>query len=279
MAVTVDGQKGTVAGLLRCRWREFSTRRLRLFVRIACLRGIGAVSIAFPISHSAGVEELPADASIEAWQTCALLPFHFRLQARPLETNVLIFHYVLEGPADTPYAGGHYHGVLKFPHEYPHKPPEIIMYTPSGRFDPGKALCLSMSSFHPETWNPVWSVSSVLVGLQSFMTEGQATMGSIETTSETKRKLAAESLAYNCTNKDFRRLFPELVELRAAREAELAAQLAARVAAGAAAPPPVPVVPPSSSMGSLTRAVVIGVVVVIAVVVATLQKRRPDLSF
>jgi len=30
-------------------------------------------------------------------------------------------------------------------------------------------LCLSISDFHPDTWNPAWSVSTILTGLLSFM--------------------------------------------------------------------------------------------------------------
>lgn len=75
------------------------------------------------------------------------------------------------GPPDSPYAGGEYHGVLLFPSEYPFKPPGIKvrspscaacdrlltkalfdqMYTPSGRFQPDKKICFSMSDFHPGT--------------------------------------------------------------------------------------------------------------------------------
>ena len=33
----------------------------------------------------------------------------------------------------------------------------------------GTRLCLSMSDFHPETWNPGWSVATVAKGLLSFM--------------------------------------------------------------------------------------------------------------
>jgi ubiquitin-conjugating enzyme E2 J2 len=66
------------------------------------------------------------------------------IHARPLESNILHFHYVLEGPPGTPYAGGAYHGVLKFPSEYPHKAPSVLMYTPSGRFQPNTRICMSM---------------------------------------------------------------------------------------------------------------------------------------
>ena len=35
---------------------------------------------------------------------------------------------------------------------------------------PGQVrLCLSMSDYHPESWNPSWSIETLLVGLQSFM--------------------------------------------------------------------------------------------------------------
>ncbi|KAJ0407817.1 hypothetical protein P43SY_008278 [Pythium insidiosum] len=91
------------------------------------------------------------------------------IQALPLETNILEWHYVITGTPGTPYEGGYYHGVLKFPPEYPMKPPAVKMMTPNGRFMTDKRLCLSMSDFHPETWNPMWSVSSILTGLYSFM--------------------------------------------------------------------------------------------------------------
>lgn len=110
-------------------------------------------------------------------------------------------HYVLQGAKGTPYEGGWYHGKLLFPPQYPFKPPGVMMCTPSGRFKVNTRLCLSLSDFHPETWNPMWSVSSILVGLQSFMVEQQATAGSITSTNAAKREFAAHSLDYNCRNK------------------------------------------------------------------------------
>jgi len=34
-------------------------------------------------------------------------------------------------------------------------------------------LCLSISDFHPDTWNPAWSVSTILTGMLSFMVSRQ----------------------------------------------------------------------------------------------------------
>jgi ubiquitin-conjugating enzyme E2 J2 len=82
------------------------------------------------------------------------------IRVAPNERNILEMHYVIEGSKGTAYEGGVYHGKLVFPKEYPLKPPGVMMMTPSGRFQQGRRLCLSMSDFHPETWNPMWSVSS-----------------------------------------------------------------------------------------------------------------------
>jgi len=71
-----------------------------------------------------------------------------RSQAKPLETDILSWHYVIEGPPGSPYAGGHYHGCIKFPSEYPLKPPSVMMLTPSGRFAPGQRLCLVSCARH-----------------------------------------------------------------------------------------------------------------------------------
>lgn len=103
--------------------------------------------------------------------------------------------------------------MLKFPSEYPMKPPSVLMITKNGRFEINRRLCLSMSDFHPETWNPMWSVSSILTGLYSFMIGKSTTLGSITTSSAEKRKLAKLSLGQNCLNRHFRECFPQLVEL------------------------------------------------------------------
>uniref|UniRef100_A0A2R9AJP5 Ubiquitin-conjugating enzyme E2 J2 n=1 Tax=Pan paniscus TaxID=9597 RepID=A0A2R9AJP5_PANPA len=121
-------------------------------------------------------------------------------------------HYVVRGPEMTPYEGGYYHGKLIFPREFPFKPPSIYMITPNGRFKCNTRLCLSITDFHPDTWNPAWSVSTILTGLLSFMVEKGPTLGSIETSDFTKRQLAVQSLAFNLKDKVFCELFPEVVE-------------------------------------------------------------------
>ncbi|KAI8385860.1 uncharacterized protein HLK63_I00913 [Nakaseomyces glabratus] len=133
--------------------------------------------------------------------------------ARPNEENILEWHYVISGPPDTPYDGGQYHGTLTFPSDYPYKPPAIRMITPNGRFKENTRLCLSMSDYHPDTWNPGWSVATILNGLLSFMTGDESTTGSITTTQQEKKILAKKSMYYNTFNSTrFKLVFPEIVE-------------------------------------------------------------------
>lgn len=73
------------------------------------------------------------------------------------------------------------------------------MHTPSGRFQPSTRLCLSISDFHPKSFNPAWEVSTILVGLLSFMTSDEMTTGSVSSTSADRKYLASRSRWWNST--------------------------------------------------------------------------------
>ena len=126
------------------------------------------------------------------------------------EKNMLEWHLLMQGPFGTPYEGGWYVAKIKFPEQYPFKPPDLYMCTPNGRFETGKKLCMSMSSFHPETWNPAWNVAKVALGMLSFLLEDELTTGAIRTSDDEKRELAAASVQWNLTHGAFKRMFPEL---------------------------------------------------------------------
>jgi len=147
--------------------------------------------------------------------------------AEPMPNNILEWHYVVRGPESSPYLGGLYHGKLKFPPEFPFKPPSIYMITPNGRFKTNTRLCLSISDFHPDTWNPAWSVGTILTGLLSFMLEKSPTLGSLESSDLEKKTLALKSVDFNLKDKVVQELFPELTE-------EMKKILSARQAAAAA---------------------------------------------
>ena len=119
--------------------------------------------------------------------------------AHPSESNILEWHYIITGPPNTPYEGGQYWGTLMFPPDYPFAPPAIRMHTPSGRFQPSTRLCLSISDFHPKSFNPAWEVSTILVGLLSFMTSEEMTTGSVRASASERRVFAARSRWWNST--------------------------------------------------------------------------------
>lgn len=119
--------------------------------------------------------------------------------AHPSETNILEWHYIITGPPSTPYEGGQYWGTLTFTPDYPFAPPAIRMHTPSGRFQPSTRLCLSISDFHPKSFNPAWGVSTILVGVLSFMTSEEMTTGSVRASAAERKVFAARSRWWNST--------------------------------------------------------------------------------
>ena len=136
--------------------------------------------------------------------------------ARPSESDMLTWHYVIYNlPPESPYSGGQYHGKLIFPRDYPLKPPSILMCTVSGRFEVNKRLCLSISDYHPETWNPSWRIETILLGLVSFMLDetDPATAGGITASRSSRRDDALLSFFRNSRNRDFRKHFPDLLNL------------------------------------------------------------------
>lgn len=129
--------------------------------------------------------------------------------AVPDEKNILTWNFIIRGPPDSPFAGGEFHGVLLFPSEYPFKPPGIKMFTPSGRFQPDKKICFSMSDFHPGSWNPAWSVATILTGLLSFMLSDEMTTGSVTSSDVHKQAFAVRSHGWNIAQPRFQEAFPE----------------------------------------------------------------------
>ena len=56
---------------------------------------------------------------------------------------ILKINEFLLGEIGTVYEGGLYHGLVRLDHEYPAKAPSICLLTPNGRWEVGKAICLS----------------------------------------------------------------------------------------------------------------------------------------
>lgn len=119
--------------------------------------------------------------------------------AAPLSDNLHEWHFTLLGPPSTPYAGGMYHGRIVLPSTYPLRPPSFRFLTPSGRFEVNREICLSISGFHEETWQPAWGVRLALTALRVFMTEeGKGQVGGLEASETVRKQLAERSRGWIC---------------------------------------------------------------------------------
>ena len=95
------------------------------------------------------------------------------------EDDVTLIHALITGPFDTPYEGGFFYFVVRCPYDYPNSPPLVKLMSTGGgrvRFNPnlyqnGK-VCLSILGTWPGPgWSPAQSVSSVLLSIQSLLSE------------------------------------------------------------------------------------------------------------
>eukprot|EP00391_Amoebophrya_sp_Ameob2_P003050 CAMPEP_0179002294 /NCGR_PEP_ID=MMETSP0795-20121207/11913_1 /TAXON_ID=88552 /ORGANISM="Amoebophrya sp., Strain Ameob2" /LENGTH=568 /DNA_ID=CAMNT_0020695917 /DNA_START=78 /DNA_END=1783 /DNA_ORIENTATION=+ len=139
--------------------------------------------------------------------------------AEPANDDLFEWHFTLKGPAGTEFERGIYHGRIVLPLNYPFAPPHIMLLTPNGRFEINKKICLSISSYHPETWQPAWGLRTMIEALRSFFpSPAEGALGALNYTPETRRQIAEkESRQWRCsvcerTNEELLPLCDEVVE-------------------------------------------------------------------
>mmetsp|Transcript_14 Transcript_14/g.25 ORF Transcript_14/g.25 Transcript_14/m.25 type:complete len:330 (-) Transcript_14:45-1034(-) len=121
------------------------------------------------------------------------------VDAHPVSTtNMFEWHFTIRGPSDSPYEMGIYHGKIYLPHEYPFKPPDIVFLTPNGRFETGKKICLSMTSYHPESWEPCWNIKTALTAIRAFFSNDENGVGALRLKEEERLVLAKDSIKWKC---------------------------------------------------------------------------------
>jgi ubiquitin-conjugating enzyme E2 Z len=94
------------------------------------------------------------------------------------KTNIFQQYALIIGPENTPYFGGFYFFNIKYPDNYPEKPPEVKLMTTNGkvRFNPnlyqcGK-VCLSiLGTWAGPAWKPIMNIRLVLNSIRSLMGE------------------------------------------------------------------------------------------------------------
>jgi ubiquitin-protein ligase len=93
-------------------------------------------------------------------------PKYFDVYPNP--DNMLEIYFLLDGREDTLYEGGQYVGKIVHSPDYPRKAPDYYIFTPNGRFEVNKKICLTNSGFHQADWAPAaWNLVTLLEGLSS----------------------------------------------------------------------------------------------------------------
>lgn len=117
--------------------------------------------------------------------------------AAPVADDLFEWQFVVRGPPSTDFEGGIYTGRIVLPVNYPLAPPSLMLLTPNGRWEVGKKICLSNTSYHPELWQPAWGIRTMIEALRShFNVPGDGAIGAIDWPSELRRRLAKESLDF-----------------------------------------------------------------------------------
>jgi len=141
-------------------------------------------------------------------------PLHY-CTAYPDESNPLIWYFLIKGQRGTDYhtgtknsegkyiggEGGEYIGKIVHSPKYPAEPPDYYMLTPSGRYKVGSKICLTNSSYHKGDWSSTWNILSILIAFYSiWLDDKEHGISHITDTPANRRKMAAESIAYNLKN-------------------------------------------------------------------------------
>jgi ubiquitin-protein ligase len=92
------------------------------------------------------------------------------------DADMLKGYAMIVGPADTPYFGGFYFFDFKYPHDYPHTPPNVTYCTNANgiRFNPnlysnGKVCVSLLNTWKGDQWTSCQTISTVLLTLCTLL--------------------------------------------------------------------------------------------------------------
>ena len=90
--------------------------------------------------------------------------------AGPVGNDIYHWQATLMGPSDSPFEGGVFFLNIKFPSDYPFKPPKIMfstkIYHPN--INPGGGICLDILK---DQCSPALTISKVLLSICSLLTD------------------------------------------------------------------------------------------------------------
>ncbi len=123
-----------------------------------------------------------------------------RFYIQPLDGDIYTWHFTILGCPDSPYEKGVYHGYFKIPADYPMSPPDIYFMNQSGRFHTNKKICLNITSYHKEQWNPAWTLRTMMHALGTQFLVEDGAIGSLRNSKEIRQELALKSTNHICSH-------------------------------------------------------------------------------
>ncbi|KAK4748382.1 hypothetical protein SAY87_014968 [Trapa incisa] len=90
--------------------------------------------------------------------------------AGPLGNDIFKWQATIIGPEDSPYAGGVFSLSIRFPPDYPFKPPKVVFDTKvfHPNINSSGQICLDILK---DQWSPVLTISHALLSICSLLTD------------------------------------------------------------------------------------------------------------
>jgi len=130
-------------------------------------------------------------------------PKYFDVYPNP--ENLLEIYFVIYGRENTDYVGGIYIGKIVHSPMYPIKAPDYYVFTPNGRFEINKKICLTNYAYHQSDWAPAaWNLVTLLEGFSSVwhsdIKEDKIGISHMNSDSDLIKTYACNSNDYNLKN-------------------------------------------------------------------------------
>lgn len=144
-------------------------------------------------------------------------PKYFDVYLNP--NNPLEIYFLIYGRENTDYEGGIYIGKIVHSPNYPIKAPDYYMFTPNGRFEINKKICLTNSGYHQSDWAPAaWNLVTLLEGLSSVwhsdIKEDKIGISHMNSNSDLIKSYASDANNYNLKNlSDIYLRFPKIKDI------------------------------------------------------------------
>ena len=77
-------------------------------------------------------------------------------------------------------------------------PPDIYFMNENGRYQTNKKICLTITSYHKESWSPAWTLRTMTAAIIAYFVTEDNGIGSIKNTPSKRKDLAKKSVDYKC---------------------------------------------------------------------------------